>query len=63
MPVNCAAIFTLDEAAELCMIEHLRFANNPIAPSYNEEAMAVNYRQKHLGEKAKLKFEQKVIQF
>ena len=30
--------------------EHLRFANNPIAPSYNEEAMAVHYRQKHLGE-------------
>ena len=28
--------------------EHLRFANNPIAPSYNEEAMAVHYRQKQL---------------
>ena len=37
--------------------EHLRFANNPIAPSYNEEAMAVHYRQKHLGETANLKFE------
>ena len=61
-PVNCAAIFTLGKAAELYMIddrlsEHLRFANNPIAPSYNEEAMAVHYRQKHLGETANLKFE------
>ena len=37
--------------------EHLRFANNPIAPSYNEEAMAVHYRHKHLGETANLKFE------
>ena len=37
--------------------EHLRFDNNPIAPSYNEEAMAVHYRQKHLGETANLKFE------
>ena len=37
--------------------EHLRFANNPIAPSYNEEGMAVYYRQKHLGETANLKFE------
>ena len=37
--------------------EHLRFANNPIAPSYNEEVMAVHYRQKHLGETANLKFE------
>ena len=39
--------------------ENLRFANNPIAPSYNEEAMAVHYshRQKHLGETAYLKFE------
>ena len=51
-PVNCAAIFTLGKAAEL-----LRFGNNPIAPSYNEEAMAVHYRQKHLGETANLKFE------
>ena len=34
--VNCAAIFTLWKAAEL----YMRFANNPIAPSYNEEAMA-----------------------
>ena len=37
--------------------EHLRFANNPIAPSYNEEDMAVHYRQKRLGETANLKFE------
>ena len=37
--------------------EHLRFANNPIAPSYNEEAMAVHYRQKHMGATANLKFE------
>ena len=35
--------------------EHLRFANNPIAPSYNEEAMAVHYR--HLGKTPNLKFE------
>ena len=35
--------------------EHLRFANNPIA--YNEEAIAVHYRQKYLGETAKLKYE------
>ena len=46
-PVNCATIFTLGKAAELCnmhdrLCEHLRFANNPIAPSYNEEAMAVS---------------------
>ena len=27
--------------------EHLSLANNPIAPSYNDEAMAVHYRQKH----------------
>ena len=37
--------------------EHLRFANNPIAPSYIEEAMAVHYRQKHLGKTLNLKFE------
>ena len=42
--------------------EHLRFANNPIAPSYNEKAMAVHYyRQKHLGETANLKFEKPII--
>ena len=60
--MHCAAIFTLGKAAELYSVhdrlsEHLRFANNPIAPSYNEEAMAVHYRQKHLGETANLKFE------
>ena len=37
--------------------EHLRFANNPIAPSYNEKAMVVHYRQKNSGETAKFKFE------
>ena len=30
--------------------EHLKFANNIIALSYNEEAVGVHYRQKHLGE-------------
>ena len=48
------------EAAELYIIvsvNYMRFANNPIAPSYKEEAMAVHYRQKHLGGTAKLKFE------
>ena len=35
----------------------MRFANNPIAPSYNEEAMVVHYRQKNLGETAYLKFD------
>ena len=47
-PVNCAAIFT----AELYNIhdrlgDYFTFAHNPIAPSYNEEAVAVRYRQKH----------------
>ena len=44
----------------------MRFANNPIAPSYKEEAMAVqlHYRLKHSGDTAKLKFELiKKIQF
>ena len=49
--------------------EHWRFANNPIAPSYNEEAMAVQCTMyiidKNIwGETANLKFElikQKVI--
>ena len=36
--------------------EHL-FANTPIAPSYNEEAMAQHYRQKHLEKTARLKSE------
>ena len=35
----------------------MRFANNSIALSYDDEAVAVYYRQKHLGETAKLKFE------
>ena len=59
-PVNCAAIFTSGKSSRTVhdrLSEHLRFANNPIAPSYNEEAMAVHYRQKHLGETANLKFE------
>ena len=30
--------------------EHLHFANNPSAPSYLEEAMAVHYRRRHEGE-------------
>ena len=34
--------------------EHFRFANNPTAPSYMEEAMAVHYRQKTSGDKANL---------
>ena len=37
--------------------EHLRFANNPLSPSYLEEAMAVHYRRKHEGEGPDLKFE------
>ena len=37
--------------------EHLRFANNPSAPSYLEEAMAVHYRGRHEGEGPDLKFE------
>ena len=37
--------------------EHLRFPVNPIAPSYNEKAMALHYRQTHLGDTAKFKFE------
>ena len=32
---------------------NLRFANNPIGQSYNEEAMAVKYRLKHSGETVK----------
>ena len=46
--------------------EHLRFANNPLAPSYLEEAMAVHYRRKHEGEGPDLSLkllEQKVILF
>ena len=34
--------------------QHFRFAKNPIAPSYNEEAIAVHYRQKHLGKQLSL---------
>ena len=56
----CSDIF-IGESSRIVhdrLSEHLRFANNPIAPSYNEEAMAVHYyRQKHLGETANLKFE------
>ena len=37
--------------------EHLRFANNPTAPSYMDEAMAVHYRQKHSGDRDNLKCE------
>ena len=50
--------FTLGKSSRTVhdrLSEHLRFANNPIAPSYNEEAMAVHYGQKHLGETANLK--------
>ena len=59
-PVNCAIYIgessrTINDRLRLS--EHLRFANNLIAPMYNEEAMAVHYRQKHLGETAKLKFQ------
>ena len=34
----------------------MRFANNPTAPSYMDEAMAVHYNQKHSGDRANLKF-------
>ena len=37
--------------------EHIRCANNPTAPSYRNEALAVHYREKHPGMEADLKFE------
>ena len=37
--------------------EHIRCANNPTAPSYKNEALAVHYREKHPGMEADLRFE------
>ena len=37
--------------------EHLRYASNPTAPSYKEEAFAVHYSQRHLGVDPRLNFE------
>ena len=37
--------------------EHTRYANNPSAPSYKDQAFAIHYRDKHPDQKANLKIE------
>ena len=56
---NCSEVYIGESCRTVNerLSEHIRYASNPSAPSYQNEALAVHYRERHLGEEVDLKFE------